>query len=151
VGRPLWRVVGSVVFSFCRTSPAQPFSDLSPTGLMSKFYCLYFWDSPNLEGQVPIFISRRNRLAQLHPRALGFESQLKFHSSFSYDMDLTENVSSITACLLFAGETTCLQSCSIATDVILSSICTAANWQWLYMSQYVFQIRYCNYLNCYLD
>jgi hypothetical protein len=42
VGRPLWREVGSVVYSFCRASPAQPFSDLSPTGLMSIFYCLYF-------------------------------------------------------------------------------------------------------------
>jgi hypothetical protein len=37
-----------------------PFSDLSPTGLMSIFYCLYFRDSPNLEGQVPVFISPRN-------------------------------------------------------------------------------------------
>jgi hypothetical protein len=56
VGRPLWRVVGSVLFSFCRASPAQPFSHLSPTELMSIAYCLYFWDSPNLEGQVPAFI-----------------------------------------------------------------------------------------------
>jgi hypothetical protein len=28
-------------------------------------------DSPNLEGQVPIFISTRNRLDQLYPQALG--------------------------------------------------------------------------------
>jgi hypothetical protein len=28
-------------------------------------------DSPNLEGQVPVFISPRNRLAQLYPQALG--------------------------------------------------------------------------------
>jgi hypothetical protein len=34
-------------------------------------YCL-IWDSPNLEGQVPIFISPRNRVAQLYPQALGF-------------------------------------------------------------------------------
>jgi hypothetical protein len=33
-------------------------------------YCL-IWDSPNLEGQVPVFISPRNRLSQLYPRALG--------------------------------------------------------------------------------
>jgi hypothetical protein len=33
-------------------------------------YCLT-WDSPNLEGQVPVFISPRNRMAQLYPRALG--------------------------------------------------------------------------------
>jgi hypothetical protein len=28
-------------------------------------------DSPNLEGQVPVLISPRNRVAQLHPQALG--------------------------------------------------------------------------------
>jgi hypothetical protein len=27
-------------------------------------------DSPNLEGQVPVFISPRNRVAQLYPQAL---------------------------------------------------------------------------------
>jgi hypothetical protein len=37
---------------------------------MTIFYCL-IWDSPNLEGQVPVFISPRNRMAQLYPRALG--------------------------------------------------------------------------------
>jgi hypothetical protein len=26
---------------------------------------------PNLEGQVPVFISSRNRVVQLHPRTLG--------------------------------------------------------------------------------
>jgi hypothetical protein len=30
------------------------------------------WDSPNLGGQFPIFISPRNRVAQLYPRALGW-------------------------------------------------------------------------------
>jgi hypothetical protein len=30
------------------------------------------WDSPNPECLVPVFISPRNRVAQLHPRALGF-------------------------------------------------------------------------------
>jgi hypothetical protein len=29
------------------------------------------WDCPNLEGQVPVFISPRNRVAQLYPQALG--------------------------------------------------------------------------------
>jgi hypothetical protein len=29
-------------------------------------------DSPNLEGQVPVFISPRNRVPQLYPQALGF-------------------------------------------------------------------------------
>jgi hypothetical protein len=27
--------------------------------------------SPNLEGQVPVFISSRNRVAQIHPQAMG--------------------------------------------------------------------------------
>jgi hypothetical protein len=62
VGCPFWREVGSVVLSFSWASPAQPFSGLIPTGLMSILYCPYFWDSPNLEGQVPVFISPRNRV-----------------------------------------------------------------------------------------
>jgi hypothetical protein len=33
-------------------------------------YCL-IWDSPNLDGQVPVFISPRNRVAQLYPWVLG--------------------------------------------------------------------------------
>jgi hypothetical protein len=66
----VWREVRFLVFSFCWASPAQPFSDLSPMGLMSIFYCLYFWDSPNLDGQVPVFISPRNSAAQLYPRTL---------------------------------------------------------------------------------
>jgi hypothetical protein len=32
--------------------------------LTTIFYCL-IWDSPHLEGQVPVFISPRNRVAQL--------------------------------------------------------------------------------------
>jgi hypothetical protein len=40
---------------------------------MSIVYCLYFWDSPNLEGKVPVFISPRNRVAQLYPRATLYE------------------------------------------------------------------------------
>jgi hypothetical protein len=45
VGRPLWREVWSVLLSFCQASPAQPFSYLSPTALMSIVYCLYFYAS----------------------------------------------------------------------------------------------------------
>jgi hypothetical protein len=33
-------------------------------------YCL-IWDSSNLEGQVPVFMSHRSRVAQLYHRALG--------------------------------------------------------------------------------
>jgi hypothetical protein len=42
----------------------------SPAELMAIFYCL-ICDCPNLEGQVPVFISPRNRVAQLNPQALG--------------------------------------------------------------------------------
>jgi hypothetical protein len=59
-------------FSFYRASPAQPFSDPSSTGLVSIF-SLNFWDPPpKLEGQVPVFISPRNKVAQLYTGALGF-------------------------------------------------------------------------------
>jgi hypothetical protein len=43
---------------------------LSLAELTAIFYCL-IWDSPNLEGHVPVFISPSNRVAQLCPRALG--------------------------------------------------------------------------------
>jgi hypothetical protein len=48
VGCLLWQEVGSVVFSFCWAPPVQPFSGPSLTGLMSIFYCFYFWNSPNI-------------------------------------------------------------------------------------------------------
>jgi hypothetical protein len=37
---------------------------------MSIFYCLKF-ETPNLEGHVPVFICLRNMGVQLHPQALG--------------------------------------------------------------------------------
>jgi hypothetical protein len=48
--------------------------------------CL-IWDSPNLEGQVPVFISPRNRVALLYPIALGFlyvVSELLWQSAVHY-------------------------------------------------------------------
>jgi hypothetical protein len=36
---------------------------------MSMFYCLYFLRISQLEGQVPVFISSRNGVAQLYPLA----------------------------------------------------------------------------------
>jgi hypothetical protein len=42
--------------------PEQSLLGRSPAELTTIFYCL-IWDSPNLEGQVPIFISPRNRVA----------------------------------------------------------------------------------------
>jgi hypothetical protein len=79
VGRPLWREVGSVVFSFSWASPAQSFSGLSPERLMPIFYCLNCWDSPKMKGQVPVFISPRNRVAQLHPQALSLPNSFTYY------------------------------------------------------------------------
>jgi hypothetical protein len=50
--------------------PEQSLLGRSPAELTAIFCCL-IWDSPNLEGQVPVFISPRNRVAQLYPQALG--------------------------------------------------------------------------------
>jgi hypothetical protein len=44
------------------------------------FYCPNSWDSPNLEGQVTVFISPRNRVAQIYPRALGSLSVVSYDS-----------------------------------------------------------------------
>jgi hypothetical protein len=46
--------------------PEQSLLGRSSAELTAIFYCL-IWDSPNLEGQVPVFISPRNRVAQLYP------------------------------------------------------------------------------------
>jgi hypothetical protein len=84
---------------FCRALPAQPFSDLSPTGLMSMFYCLYFLDSPSLEGQVPVFTSPGNRVAQLYPRAFRL---LPFHY-ITYDIDRIENIAFNSSAVFIMG------------------------------------------------
>jgi hypothetical protein len=68
---PLWREERSVVYNCCWASPAQSFSGSNPSRLMSTFYCHRFETPPNLEGQVPLFISPRNRVAQLDPQTLG--------------------------------------------------------------------------------
>jgi hypothetical protein len=72
VGRPLWREDGSVIYSYsCSWALSeQSLSGPSPADLMTIFYYL-IWDSPNLEGQVPVFIYPRNRVTQVYPRALG--------------------------------------------------------------------------------
>jgi hypothetical protein len=51
--------------------PEQSLLDRSPAELTTIFYCL-IWDSPNLEGQVPVFISPRKRVAQLYPPGTRF-------------------------------------------------------------------------------
>jgi hypothetical protein len=48
----------------------QSLNGPSHTEPVTILYCL-IWDSPNLEGKVPICISPRNRVAQLFPLSLG--------------------------------------------------------------------------------
>jgi hypothetical protein len=59
--------VFNLLYSYFWALPEQSLLGGSPTELTAIFYCLV-WDSPNLEGQVPVFISSRNRVAQLYPR-----------------------------------------------------------------------------------
>jgi hypothetical protein len=54
--------------NFFFTSPAHSFSGPSPAGLMTLLSQIR--DSPNPEGEVPVFISPRNRVVQLYPQAL---------------------------------------------------------------------------------
>jgi hypothetical protein len=44
-------------------------------------------DTPNLEGQVPVLISPRNRVAQLYPQVLGSLS-IVFYDSHGYGGDI---------------------------------------------------------------
>jgi hypothetical protein len=61
----------NLLYNYFWALPEQSHLSRSPTELTAISYCL-LWDSSNLEGQVPVFISPRNRVAQLYPRALGF-------------------------------------------------------------------------------
>jgi hypothetical protein len=76
VGCPLCREDGSIIYSytcFCVLAEESLLGP-SPTELTMKFYC-FIWDSPNLEGQVPVFTSPNNRVpAQLYPQELRFPS-----------------------------------------------------------------------------
>jgi hypothetical protein len=56
----------------------------------------------------------------------------RWGSSLMNMLGRTENVSSFIACSLISGETTCPQSCSLATAIVLSSVYTAVIWQWVY-------------------
>jgi hypothetical protein len=64
VGRSFWRENRSAVYNCCWSSTAQSFLGYSPAGLMTTF-TLRFETPP-----VPVFISPRNRRAQVYPQAL---------------------------------------------------------------------------------
>jgi hypothetical protein len=68
VGRPLWR---EDAFAIC--SVITQLSDSRRT--LTILYCL-IWDSSNLEGQVPVFISPRNRWPSYTPRHCVFYLEL---------------------------------------------------------------------------
>jgi hypothetical protein len=57
-------------------------------------------------------------------------------SLYRSSTDRTENLFSIIACSLVAGETICPQSCSLAEAVVLSPVYIACTWQRVYMSRY---------------
>jgi hypothetical protein len=59
--------VCNLLYNFFWALPEQSLLGRSPTELTAIVYSL-IWDSPNLEGQVPVFISPRNRMAQLYPQ-----------------------------------------------------------------------------------
>jgi hypothetical protein len=69
VGHPLLHEGRSAIYNCCWPSITESFSDMSPTGLTIGILPFQIWDSPSLEGQVPIFISPSNRVVQL-PQAL---------------------------------------------------------------------------------
>jgi hypothetical protein len=53
-------------------SPAQSYSGRSPVGLMTIFHCLRFETPPTWRARSPyLYITLKNRLAQLYPQALG--------------------------------------------------------------------------------
>jgi hypothetical protein len=62
-------LVCNLLYNCFWASTEQSLLGRSPAELTTIFYCL-IWDSPNLEGQVPVFISPRKRVAQLYPQAL---------------------------------------------------------------------------------
>jgi hypothetical protein len=56
-------------------------------GTRDKILMSQIRDSPNLEGQVPVFISPTNRVGQLYPQALG-SILIASYNSQSYDGDI---------------------------------------------------------------
>jgi hypothetical protein len=61
---------GSAVYNFCWSSPAVILGSEN-RGTRDHILLSQIRDFPNLEGQVPVFISPANRVAQLYSQALG--------------------------------------------------------------------------------
>jgi hypothetical protein len=54
--------VCNVLYNCFWALPEQLLLGQSPAELTAIFYCL-FWDSPNIEGHIPVFITPQNRLS----------------------------------------------------------------------------------------
>jgi hypothetical protein len=108
--RPLWVEDGSVIYCCFRASPAQSLSVLSSAGL-KIFYCPSFWESSNMEGQVPVFISPRNKVAQLYHRALGcalpkvkFRVRLRPAVSRTVHLGVLPLLKQVTRCYIYLSD-----------------------------------------------
>jgi hypothetical protein len=140
-GLLMWGAVSDettgVIYNYCWSSPAQSFSGPSAAGLMTTFYCLRFETLGTSRVRCPYFLV----ILKVGKKSVRPFTQL-IQSNYLVlvicpGTDRTENVSSIIACSLVAGETTCPQSCSIAMAIVLSPVYTAVTWQRVFMSQYV--------------
>jgi hypothetical protein len=82
----IWRENANVIHSYNLLSLSGP----SPAELMTS-YCL-IWDSPNLEGQVPVFISPRNTVAQWYPPGTGFPRLAGLRCRYSSSTRFTQTL-----------------------------------------------------------
>jgi hypothetical protein len=84
---------GAPSLTRCRVCTFQFFLGIANTtflrsesdGTHDNILLSLFFSLPNLEGQVPVFIFSRNRVARLYPQALGFtcKAQIKSHYASS--------------------------------------------------------------------
>jgi hypothetical protein len=99
------------------------------------------WDSPNLEGQVPVFIYPRNRVAHLYPQALGslfvasYDSQ-GYGEGIRPRLHTGSQLLNYSSTLYSPSRTT--QKTSLPLLRVLSlPVYSAVTWQWVCMSQYI--------------
>jgi hypothetical protein len=74
MGRPLWRGYGSIIHSRCCEIVSAVFLRSEFGGTHDQILLSQIWVSPNLFIYY-LFISPRNRVAQLYPQAMGDETQ----------------------------------------------------------------------------
>jgi hypothetical protein len=79
-------------------------------------------DSPNLEDQVPVFISLKNRLARLYPQALGSLFVAPYESQGYRIENTASNSSSIISCVFIAAGKYLSSRCLAMTVSSVSTI-----------------------------